>query len=161
MKSAESEDELARRLVDTYSDLILRIGYTYLHSSYDAEDICQNVLLKALRRKEPFENAEHEKAWIIRVAINGCKDQLRCGRGRLVSLEAARNMEAPQPPKDETLEAVQSLQLIYREAIFLHYYEGLSIAQIAQMTGRSESAVGAALSRGRKKLRQILERNAS
>lgn len=51
------------RLVDTYADTILRLCYTYLHSTADAEDLCQNVLLKLMERKKPFVNEEHEKAW--------------------------------------------------------------------------------------------------
>lgn len=154
-------DSEARRLVHDYADLILRLSYTYLNSTCDAEDVCQDVLMKTLARPAPFAGAEHEKAWIIRVAINACKDRLKQGRGRFVSLDEARYAEAPGHPHDETLEAVQKLQIIYREAIYLHYHEGYSIAEIARMTDRSESAVGAALSRGRKKLRAMLERSAS
>ena len=72
--SIESE---ANRLVEAYADTILRVSYTYLRSTHDAEDICQDVLLKALDRTESFESAEHERAWIVRVAINAAKDLLR------------------------------------------------------------------------------------
>ena len=67
----------ADRLVNTYRDVIQRVSYSYLGQVYDAEDICQNVFLKLLSRELRFENAEHEKAWIIRTTINACKDHLR------------------------------------------------------------------------------------
>ena len=72
----------ANRLVATYADTILRVSYTYLHNTQDAEDICQEVLLKALGRTKGFESTEHERAWIIRVTINAAKDLLRRQTGR-------------------------------------------------------------------------------
>ena len=56
----------ARRLVGTYSSLILRLSFTYLKSTHDAQDICQNVLMKLIERQEPFCSTEHEKAWVVR-----------------------------------------------------------------------------------------------
>ena len=56
----------AERLVNTYSDTILRLSYTYLHSVQDAEDICQTVFLKLLTNEAAFDSPAHEKAWIIR-----------------------------------------------------------------------------------------------
>ena len=64
----------AQRLVDTYSDLLLRLSYTYLGSTVDAQDICQSVFLKLLQAPRTFADREHERAWIIRTAINLCKD---------------------------------------------------------------------------------------
>ena len=58
----------AERLVQTYSDMILRLSYTYLKSTQDAEDICQTVFLKLLTGGMVFDSPEHEKAWILRTA---------------------------------------------------------------------------------------------
>ncbi|MBR5509973.1 MAG: sigma-70 family RNA polymerase sigma factor [Lachnospiraceae bacterium] len=60
----------ARRLVNTYADMILRISYQYLKQTYDAEDICQTVFLKYITNNMTFDSIEHEKAWIIRTAIS-------------------------------------------------------------------------------------------
>lgn len=114
-------DSEAERLVRTYADLILRLSYTYLKSTHDAEDICQNVLIKLLQGGRAFESAEHEA------------------------------------PDDDVLDAVMALPQAYREALYLHYYEGYTAREIAQMTGRTEDAVAAHLSRGRAKLRAALE----
>lgn len=161
--SIESE---ANRLVEAYADTILRVGYTYLHSTQDAEDICQDVLLKALNRAKHFESAEHERAWIIRVAINAAKDLLRRQSGRTtVALDDIAEPVAPVSATERELEArsesvlerVMALPLEYREAIYLHYYEGYSIKQIAAIVHASESAVATRLSRGHSKLRPALE----
>lgn len=90
------DEEQAERLVNTYSDLILRLSYTYLHSAQDAEDICQTVFLKCLTSGQVFESRDHEKAWIIRTAVNACKDLLRSAhRQRTVGLELVA--EPPRP----------------------------------------------------------------
>ena len=150
------DQQEAQRLVDAYSDLILRLSYTYLKSTQDGEDICQTVLLKLLTGDEVFDSPEHEKAWVIRTTINACKDELRAFRRRAVPLEDARSLAAPEPPRSDILDAVMALPGKYREAIYLFYYEGYSAKEIAALTGRSEAAVSAHLSRGRKKLREML-----
>ncbi len=148
----------ARRLVATYSNLILRLSFTYLKSTHDAQDICQNVLMKLIGRSEPFQSAEHEKAWVVRATANACKDLLRNSYRRTSApLEAAADHRAPEEPDgSDVLDAVMQLDEKYREAIYLHYYEGYSIAEIAALTDRSASAVAAHLSRGRAKLRSLL-----
>ena len=146
----------AERLVETYSDLILRVSYTYLKSTQDGEDICQTVLLKLLTGDMAFDSPEHERAWVVRAAVNACKDELRAFRRRAVPLEDVTEAAAPEPPRWEVLEAVMELPGKYREAIYFFYYEGYSAKEIAALTGRSEAAVAAHLSRGRKKLRDML-----
>ena len=146
----------ARRLVDTYADTVLRLCYTYLHSTADAEDLCQNVLIKRLERTEPFESEAHEKAWILRCAINECKSELRAARRKTVALEEIPEAAALAPPSSEVLDAVLRLPEKYRIAIYLFYYEDYSIREIAQITQSSVSAVAARLSRGRKMLKEQL-----
>lgn len=146
----------AERLVNTYSDLILRLSFTYLKSTQDGEDICQTVLLKLLTGAETFGGPEHERAWIIRTAINACKDELRAFRRKAIPLDMVMEVLAPEPPRSEVLDAVMALPVKYREAVYLFYYEGYSVKEIAALTGRSEAAVSAHLSRGRKKLRELL-----
>ena len=152
----QTDEQEARRLVDTYSDLILRLSYTYLKSTHDGEDIVQNVLLKLLAEERDFDSPAHEKAWVIRTAINACKDELRAFRRRAVPLEEAERIPAPEPPQSDVLDAVMELPEKYREAVYLFYYEGYSAKEIGALTGRSEAAVNAHLSRGRKKLRTML-----
>ena len=147
----------AERLVYTYSDLILRLSYTYLKSTHDAEDICQTVFLKLLTSGQTFASPAHEKAWIIRTTANACKDALRSTfRRRTVAHEAAAATAAPEAPDSAVLEAVMALPENYREAVYLHYFEGYSVREIAGLLGRSEAAVTAHLSRGRHKLRTTL-----
>ena len=85
------------RLVDTYSDTVLRLSYSYLRSVQDAEDICQTVFLKLLTAGTVFASPAHEKAFIIRATINACKNELKAVRHRLLPLDEAAAGTAPEP----------------------------------------------------------------
>ena len=96
-----------------YSDLILRLSYTYLKSTDDAQDICQTVFLKVLQKPQAFSSPEHEKAWIIRTAVNLCKDHLKSGwRRATVALDAAEAVPAPAEEEGSLLSAVNLLPQI-------------------------------------------------
>ena len=102
----------AERLVHTYSDLILRLSYTYLKSTYDAQDICQTIFLKLLQKPRRFDSEEHERAWIIRAAVNLCKDHLKSHwRQTTVNLDAAGAVPAPEAGDGSLLAAVNLLPL--------------------------------------------------
>ena len=110
----------AERLVHAYSDLILRLSYTYLKSTDDAQDICQTVFLKLLQKPQAFSSPEHEKAWIIRTAVNLCKDHLKSGwRRATVALDAAEAVPAPAEEEGSLLSAVNLLPPKYRTVIYL------------------------------------------
>lgn len=148
----------AQRLVDTYSDLILRLSYTYLGSTADAQDICQTVFLKLLQAPKAFDSVEHERAWIIRTAVNLCKDHLKSRwRRTTVALDAAEHVPAPQPEEGTLLAALELLPPKYRTVIYLYYYEGYSAREIAALLGEKPATVFTRLDRGRQKLRTYLE----
>lgn len=147
----------AKRLVSLYADMILRISYQYLKQTYDAEDICQTVFLKYLTSAPTFDSIEHEKAWIIRTAINACKDHLKSAYfRRTVALEEAAYAAVPEAPDTEIMDAVKQLPEKYRISIYLYYYEEYSAREIAGILGKSEATVNQYLTRGRRKLRSYL-----
>ena len=148
----------AERLVHSYSDLILRLSYTYLKSTDDAQDICQTVFLKLLQNPRQFASPEHEKAWIIRTAANLCKDHLKSRwRRTTVALEAAAAVPAPEAHDGSLLSAVNLLPPKYRAVIYLYYYEGYGAKEIAELLGEKPATVSTQLSRGRQQLRTLLE----
>lgn len=147
----------ARRLVDLYADMILRISYQYLKQTCDAEDICQTVFLKYLTNAPKFDSIEHEKAWIIRTTINACKDHLKSAFFRqTAALDDAAQIAAPEVPDTWLLDAMKKLPEKYRLSLYLYYYEEYSAREIAEVMGISESAVTQYLSRGRRKLRTLI-----
>ena len=151
------KEEQAVRLVRLYADLILRISFSYLKQTYDAEDICQTVFLKYLMTEPQFESPEHEKAWIIRTTINACKDHLKSAFfRRSVPLEEADKVAAPQVPDTEIMDALKELPENYRISLYLFYYEDYSAAEIGKILGKPRNTVEQYLSRGRRKLRAHL-----
>ena len=146
------------RLVNTYSDLILRVSYTYLKSTHDAQDICQTVFLKLLTTRQKFDSPEHEKAWMIRAATNACKDFLGSAwRSRTCGIEACAEIPAPEAEDGSLLAALNMLPEKYRMVIYLHYYEGYSAREIAKILGENAATIGTRLFRGRKQLGAMLE----
>ena len=102
--------------------------------------------------------AEHEKAWLLRVAINACKDYLKnFFRHNVISLDLLSEMEA-QIPEDhrEVLEAVLSLPSKYKDVIYLYYFEEYSAAEIGKILGKKENTIYSLLSRGRIMLKKKL-----
>ena len=110
-----SEQEI-NRAVDQYANMLRRICMLYMKNEADCEDIFQTVFLKYLQRKEPFQSQEHEKAWLIRVAINACKDLRRSFfRSRTISLEELKDVSSEVTESHgEVLSAVLSLPQKYK-----------------------------------------------
>lgn len=150
-----SEEEAARA-IERYGDMVRRLCLVHLKNPADTEDIFQNVFLKYVLSPVVFESPEHEKAWLIRVTVNGCKSRLRAPwRRRTAPL--LETYPAATREEGETLEAVLALPPRERTAVHLFYYEGYRTAEIAAMTGEAEGTVRARLSRARKKLKHLLE----
>ena len=154
-----SQREVAERLVETYSDLILRLCWTYLKNTQDAEDICQNTFVKLLCGNVHFTSPEHEKAWIIRTASNECKDLLKSAhRSRTCALDACGDYAVPEAENEgSVLAAVAQLPESYREVLYLHYFEGYSLKEIGALLNIPAATAGTRLARGREKLKAILE----
>lgn len=154
------EDQRAEYLVEQYSDMILRLGYSWLGDMDDAMDICQEVLLKLLTDEHAFPDQGQERAWVIRVAINQCKNWKKSAWFRhRAPLEEGLHLavEAPEPEDGLLLEQIRHLPAKYRQVIYLRYYEGYGVHEIAQLLGRSPALVSTHLSRARIKLREKLE----
>jgi len=149
-------NDYMQRIVDRYSDMLFRITWLHLRNKSDAEDIAQDVFFKLVKKQRIFESDEHEKAWLIRVAINLCKDRLKSAWfGKTVVFE--ENLYNTTPEKQEVLSSVLELPVKYRSIVLLFYYENYTIAEIAEIIGRKETTIGSQLHRARKMLKIKLE----
>lgn len=144
--------------IDVYADIIKRICLYHLKNTHDTEDLFQNIFIKYLMCDVEFENEEHKKAWFIRVSINACKDHLKyLFRHSTVSLEKISEQTANiESGNKEIIEAVLALPEKYRDAIYLHYYEGYSAAEIGNILKKKENTIYSLLSRGRTMLKDNL-----
>ncbi|MCM1025591.1 MAG: sigma-70 family RNA polymerase sigma factor [Roseburia sp.] len=162
--------------IDAYGNMLFKLCLMRLQNVQDAEDVVQDVFYQYLKREESFESEEHEKAWLLKVAVNGCRRVWRSAWKRHRSGEDWQDVtawlsergteEAVPDPEDYSLEkerrqqllnAVMALPVKYRDVIHLFYYQQLSVKAIAEITGRGQSTVTSQLTRGRELLRKSLK----
>ena len=149
-----SEPEV-NRAIEQYANMVQRLCLIHLKNQADAEDIFQTVFLKYALSTVEFQDGEHEKAWLIRVTINACRDLLRSFfHSRTVPLEELTEQAADMPEDHrEVLEAVLALPKKYREVIYLHYYEGYTAPEIGRILGKNPNTVYTLLTRAKGELR--------
>lgn len=154
MKSAKDLE----RVMELYADMVRRICLVHLKNRHDTEDVFQNVYMKYMLYEGSFENSAHEKAWFARVTINACTDWLRyLSRRKWVPLEVIDEERAVlDEPSVNVLKVILELPEKYRNVIYLHYYEGYSIVEIAGILGRKENTVYTWIARARNILREKL-----
>lgn len=145
------------RIVETHSDMLLRIAINRVRSTAEAEDIVQAVYLRLMTNRPRLQSAEHERAWLIRTAINLCLDY-RKSAARRTGVPLREDMAAsPSGETGEVLEAVWKLPERDRYAVYLYYFEGLPVKAIANLLNEQTGTITSRLSRARKKLKQLLK----
>lgn len=155
--------DLVGELYERYANDVLRVSYFYLGNRQQAEDVMQETFIR-LMTKNPVLEEGKEKAWLLTVALNLCRDQWRSGWFKRVVLgdevlemipasdgEIERRME-----KEALMQAVHTLPPDTRDVFLLHYYQGYGIEEIAHMLGTAPGTIASRLSRGRAKLKTKL-----
>jgi len=142
--------------LDRYGNQLYRLALVMLKRPMDAEDAVQETFLRYLDRLGTFQDAEHEKAWLLTVTTNQCRDVLRA-RSRHPQVALDRVPEEGYQPQDRAIwEALMALPEKYREVLVLHAVEGYQVGEIAKIIGKTPLAVKMRLSRGRKLLEESL-----
>lgn len=139
--------------IEKYGDMVRRICFLYLRNQADVEDVFQEVFLRLYLNLGSLETEQHRKAWLCRVTFNLCKDCVKSfWRRNVISIE---NLEIPceNEAQGEILQAVLQLPAEEKELIYLHYYEGLTIPEIAKINGANENSVYSRLRRAKKRLK--------
>lgn len=150
-------DEHFSHIAHRYMDTVFRVAFSYLKNRADADDVTQNVLLKLYRYEGDFQSEAHLKNWLIRVTINECKSALRSLWRQTENIEDYVNsLSIPTQEHSELLEAVLKLPKKYCAAIYLHYFEGYTTAEMAQLLSLPEATAHTHLARGRAKLKTML-----
>ncbi|MBR1476997.1 MAG: RNA polymerase sigma factor [Lachnospiraceae bacterium] len=151
-------EEAYTAAVTEFSDMIYRIAYQNMLNIADAEDVVQEVLFKLLKHRGAFADREHIKAWLIRVTVNQCKDIHKIlFRRKEVSIEDIEEFDAASDESDDyVFLELSKLPKEDRNVIYLYYYEGYSIREIAEILKKNQNTVNARLTRARRKLEKIL-----
>jgi RNA polymerase sigma-70 factor (ECF subfamily) len=142
-----------------YADMVRRICFIYLRSKTDIDDIFQEVFLKLLLKAPVFKTEEHKKSWLIRISINQCKDFLKSHWRRNVNLEECHELPFEDKAENELMDVVLSLPRKYKDVIYLYYYEGYSVPQMAKILNQKENTIYSNLHRAKALIRQRLKGN--
>lgn len=150
-------------MYEKYATDVLRVSYFYLGDRQKAEDVCQDVFVRLITNA-PVLQEGREKAWLLKVALNRCRDLWRGAWVKRVILGSPAFELIPAPDEigkladqQEIMGAIHQLPASFREVILLHYYQGYGITEIAEMMDLPEGTISSRLSRGRKKLESILK----
>ena len=147
-------------LLDKYSDMVLRIAYTYLKNRADTEDIVQDVFLRIIDKKPSFNDESHEKSWLIRATINMCKNKVNMFWNKnKCSIDDVQEFAVSDKYNTDTsvFQAVMALGEKYRVVVYMYYYEGYSTPEIADVIGKNETTIRSLLHRARNKLKDMLK----
>jgi len=146
-----------QRLYETYYTMVYRLSLLILKNPQDAEDAAQTIFLKVIEKQPSFADAEHEKAWLLTVTRNHCRDIQRSFWHK----RRADPEQLPEPsiePFDKQggllFEIIQTLPSKQREVVYLYYFEDYSIKEISQILNRNESTIQSQLSAARNKLKK-------
>ena len=152
-----NEEEVTQAIYE-YADMVKRICMIHIKNETDTEDIFQTVFLKYAISAVSFEDKEHEKAWIVRVTMNACKDMLKgFFRNHMVPLDKVAEASQPMTGEySEVWEAVRSLPARYRDVVYLHYYEGYTAPEIAGILRRNPNTIYTHLHKGKELLKEAL-----
>lgn len=156
------QEETLQRMVTQYQTVLLHMCYLYLRDATLAEDAVQETFLKAYRAMNSFRGDCTEKSWLIKIAINTCRDMQRSTwlrhMDRKITPDMLPEASVPFEAKDETLIlSVMALPVKLRETILLYFYQNMSVKEIASSLGLASSTVSNRLKRATKKLRIALE----
>ena len=144
----------AREAVEKYGDMLYRISLLILKNTADAEDAVQETFIKYVQKSPDFSDVEHEKAWLITVATNKCRDMLRCRTRHKTESEELLYGYAIEKEESGILEALMELPEKYKTPLMLFYIDQYKLDEISDIMGISLSAAKMRLSRGRKLLKE-------
>lgn len=144
--------------IENYSDMLRKICFMHLKNYSDVEDVFQEVFLKYMQSDMSFESEEHKKAWLIRVAINSCKDLLKnFFRRNVVSMDHISMEPVLLKERDlDVFNAVAKLPTKFKNVVYLFYYEEYTVPEIADILNKKENTIYTWLGRARNRLKEDL-----
>ena len=148
----EDTEILLRNAMEHHGVVVYRLALCRMQSVQDAEDVYQEVFLRLLDQNAASWDEEHLRAWLLRVTVNKCKNLYRAKRRTEVPLTEA--IPAPEAAEPSVLDEVRALPAPYRSALYLHYFEGYTAAEIGRILGAKRNTVLSWLARGRQALRE-------
>ena len=168
--SVRSNEVLLNELIDQYGDELKRVAFLYVNDVNQCEDIIQEVFISCYNNLNHFKNKSSYKTWLYRITINKCKDYLRRWSFRnivyspVMQVISRDSVESPQKiyeksfESNEIINSLSSLSAKYKEVLILFYYQEMTLKEISEITHTKVNTVKSRLNRGRKLLKEELER---
>ena len=139
-------------IYDRQVDTIYRVCRMYMKNHQDTADMVHNTFLALLKKQKTFESEEYEKSWLIKVAVNMCKNELKHWRRKAEDISELEI--TAEDKRDEVMPLVLQLPDELKVPLYLHYYEGYRSEEIGEMLGISASAVRTRLQKARERLKE-------
>ena len=146
-----------QRLYQELLPAVYRVAYTYMKNTFDSEDAAQEAFIRLARCSRSFQNERELKSWMLVTVSNVCKDMLRRRQRQDLNLDDYPELSAPMDEKQELLRAILDLPDKYKSVIYLYYFEGYAVKEIAKVTRQTEGTVKSWLFRARKLLKRSLK----
>lgn len=154
-KKMKDRNSYITELYNRNVDRMYKICYLYFKGNKsDIEDTIQSIFIKIMDKNITFENLDHEKSWFIVATNNLCKNKVKHWWNKNKELDFDIKDEVKN---DTTLEKVLNLPSKYKNAIYMHYYEGYSCVEISKILGINENTIYSYLHKGRMILKEIIE----
>lgn len=147
-------------LYEKYYEMIWRICLVQFGNPHDAYDATQETYVRLINYEKPFHGEEHEKAWLIRTAINYCRDVMKSSaRKKLACLEEGKPLAGGIVPKEyaEVYETMMGLPEKYRVLLYLYYYEGYTLKEIAGMLKANASTLRSRFAKAKELMKEYLD----
>ncbi|GAE30419.1 sigma-70 family RNA polymerase sigma factor [Halalkalibacter hemicellulosilyticus] len=167
-QSVSLQYEKLDEMMDCYGQALQQLVYTYVKDYATAEDLTQEIFIKAFKKLHTFRQQSSIKTWLFRIAMNHCKDYLKSWHHRQIILDndlvhntIANEVQIEQrfmqqSEEQRLVNAVLQLPLTYREVVYLYYYEEWTIKEISQLTHKNENTIKTRLNRARKLIKDQL-----
>ena len=153
------DDELFEEKYNKYGEMLYRIAFLFVANKSDTEDVLQEVFIKLLYDAPQFNNPEHEKAWLIKITQNKCKNLLKASYRKCESIEDLQipGIAADDDMRLDVIRQIIALPFKYKTTVILYYYYDYPVEKIAKLLNISKSAVKMRLKKGRELLKIKLE----
>ena len=156
MSQILSKKDRAEQIIREHADMIYRIALQNLRNPDDASDIFQEVCLSLMTKNAPLFDDAHIKNWLIRVTINKCKNfKKSLWQNKVEPLD--NHFDLPSPQSESVIDDLYALPVLYRNVLYLYYYEEHTVPEIAEILGKNKHTVNSALQRARKRLKTLLQ----
>ncbi|PJO41939.1 sigma-70 family RNA polymerase sigma factor [Lysinibacillus xylanilyticus] len=165
----EEKDFILEKLMIDYGNELVRLAFTYVKDAEIAKDMVQNTFIKCYKSLDSFRFDAQIKTWLYRITINECKDYLKSWNYKMVHVKSFINETAksilPSTEKtvldkyknEEIKDTIFSLPKVYREVVYLYYYNSLTTEEIANVLDVSVNTVKTRLRRAKQRLESMIE----